>query len=188
MEVWNNDLWLTYTSTASTYNDSIILMNNEGKFSTLTGLNVYGFSAHSQKFLAGTSVNDGVGGGYVRQLDVGTNDDGTAVTSSVVFKHQGFPGDFQDWEKTLSHVYFNYAVDAGTFTATVKENFSDESTDYTIDATAGNTVGRWRLEAEPGTTAQQFGLQFTNSYPGSRLILYPPVSFYFSKNQMTPQP
>jgi len=187
MEVWNNDLWMTYTSTSSTYNSSILLMNADGKFSTLSGLTVYGFAAHNQKLLAGTSLNDGVSGGYVRQLDVGSTDDGNSVSSSVSLKQQEFPSDNQDWRKIMSHAYFNYAVASGTFTATINEHFSDHAQNYTVYASSGNIIGRYRLEAVPGTTAKQFGLEFTNTYPGSRLLLYPPISYYFSKQKMIPQ-
>lgn len=186
MEVWGNDLWMTYTSDGGTYNDSIILMNNEAKFSSLTGLNVYGFAAHNARLLSGTSINDGVSGGYAVQLDVGETDNGTAVTSSVVLKHQDFPGDNSDWEKDLSHVYFNYGVSVGTFTATINENFTEFSQDKTVTASSGFTIGRYRFEADPGTAAHQFGLEFTNSYPGARLRLYPPLTYYFSKQTMIP--
>lgn len=186
MEVWNQDLWMTYTSTSSSYNSSIILMNNQGRFSTLSGLTVYGFVTHSRLLLAGTSLNDGVSGGYVRRLDVGTTDDGTAVTSSVVFKAQEFPGDYQDWIKNISGMYFNYAVNLGTFTSTINENFSDHTQSRSVNATLGNTIGRYQFQASPGTSAKQISLAFSNSYPGARLRLYPPFTYYFSKQKVIP--
>lgn len=187
MEAWDNNLWMTYTSTGSSYNDAIIVMNEEGKFSKFTGLNVYGFAPHNGRFLSGTSLKDGVLGGYVRQLDVGTTDDGTAVTSSVVFKNYDFTP-VEDYEKELSLVYFSYGAATGNFTATINENFSDVSTPYTIDFAAHNTVGRWKLETNPGTTARQFGLAFSNSQSGSRLNLYPPFTYHITQTGLIPQP
>lgn len=187
MEVWDNDLWMTYTPTGQTRNTSILVMNDEGKFSRFSGLNVYGFTAHNRRLLAGTSINDGSTGGYVYELDTGTTDDGTAVSASVALKDQEFTP-MEDYEKNLSLVYFPYAVDQGTFTATISENFSEETTDDTADFDAHDTVARWRLEADPGTVARQFGLSFTNTFPGSRLVLYPPITYHFSPAQLIPQP
>src|ERR1051325_2328074 len=187
MVVWNNNLWMTYTSTSGSYNDSIVMMNDEGKYSKFTGLNVYGFATLNSRLLAGTSLTDGINGGYVRQLDIGTTDDGTAVSASVVFKAQEFTP-WQDYQKNINLVYFQYGADAGTFTANLSENFGETSTDYTVNFNAGTTVARWKLEASPSTVCKQLGLSLSNSYAGSRLLLYPPITYHISQSELIAQP
>lgn len=177
--VWNKDYWMSYTSTGSSKNDSILVMNNEGKFSRFSGLNVYGFVVFNRQLFGGDSITDGTTGGYLRQLDTGPNDDGTAISASVTLKHNDFG--MEDYRKNLSIAYFNYGVDVGTFTATVMRNFGQSSTSYNVQFSTGSVVGRWKLMANPGTIGRQFGLQFSNSYPGSLLNLYPPITWHIEK-------
>lgn len=177
--VWNKDYWMSYTSTGSSKNDSIIVINNEGKFSRFSGLNVYGFTVGNRQLFGGDSITDGSTGGYLRQLDVGDTDDGTAISASVTLKHNEFG--MEDYRKNLSIAYFNYGVNVGTFTATVLRNFGQTSNSYTVQFSTGNSIGRWKLLANPGTVGRQFGLQFSNSYPGSLLNLYPPITWHLEK-------
>jgi hypothetical protein len=180
--IWNNEYWMTYTSTSSTTNGNILVMNRDGAFSRFSGLNIYGFSVHNRALYGGDSITDGSTGGYIRQLDIGTTDDGAAVSASVTLKHQELT--YNDYVKILDKSYFNYAVDAGTFTASILENFSEVQTDYVVPFASGTVVNRWELEANPGTTAKQFGLSFSNSYMGSRLLLYPPITYHFQKSEL----
>jgi hypothetical protein len=184
--VFDGDYWLTYTGSDESRNQSILLMNREGAFSTLSGINAYSLAVERGRLFAGDSTTDTVNGGYVWELETGSTDNGTAVTAQVTLKNQQFPqGD--DYEKNLAHVYFNYAVTAGTFTATVLENFSEYSTDYTIQFGTGTLYNRWKLEANQQSTGRHFGLRFTNSYSGSRLRLYPPITYHFEKVRLIPQ-
>lgn len=177
--VWNKDYWMSYTSTGSSKNDAVILMNNEGKFSKLSGLNVYGFAVNNRQLFGGDSITDGSTGGYLRQLDIGDTDDGTAISAAATLKHNEFG--MEDYRKNLSISYFNYGVNVGTFTATVLRNFGQSSNSYTVQFSTGNTIGRWKLMANPGTVGRQFGLQFSNSYTGSLLNLYPPITWHIEK-------
>ena len=160
-------------------------MNKEGKFSQFDGLNVYGFTVLNSYLFGGDSISDNLTGGYLRQLDYGTTDDGAAVTASATLKHQELT--YGDYEKNLSKVYFNYGVDVGTFTASILENFSEETTPYTVQFGSGTTINRWELEIDNGTTAKQFGLKFLNNYPGSRLMLYPGITYHFEKARLIQQ-
>lgn len=177
--VWNKDYWMSYTSTGSSKNDSIIVINNEGKFSRFSGLNVYGFTVGNRQLFGGDSITDGSTGGYLRQLDVGDTDDGSAISASVTLKHNEFG--MGDYRKNLSITYFNYGVSVGTFTATVLRNFGQTSNSYTVQFSTGNVIGRWKLLANPGTVGRQFGLQFSNSYTGSLLNIYPPITWHLEK-------
>lgn len=177
--VWNKDYWMSYTSTGSSKNDAIILMNNEGKFSKLTGLNVYGFTVGNQQLFGGDSITDGSTGGYLRQLDTSDTDDGTAISAAATLKHNEFG--MEDYRKNLSISYFNYGVNVGTFTATILRNFGQTSNSYTVQFSTGNVIGRWKLLANPGTVGRQFGLQFSNSYTGSLLNIYPPITWHLEK-------
>lgn len=185
--IWNNEYWMSYTSTSSQKNDKILVMNQDGAFSQFSALNIYGFAVHNRNLYGGDSVTDGSTGGYLRQLDYGTLDDGESVSASVTLKHQELT--YSDYKKSMSGtaLYFNYGVDVGTFTASLLENFSEVETPYTVYFASGTNINRWEIEANAGTTFKQIGLKFENSYPGSRLKIYPPINYHFQKSELIQQ-
>ena len=178
--VFKNDYWLTYTGGSQSRNQSILLMNSNGAFSTLTGLNAYGFTVSQGRLFAGDSSTDTVNGGYLWEYETGTTDAGTAVTAQVTLKHQSFP-QAEDYTKNLSKVLFNYAVDVGTFTWTTLENFSEYSQSDTVYFSSGTAYNRWQIEPDLLTEGRTYGLRFTNSYPGTCLKLYPPIIYHYEK-------
>lgn len=186
--VWDDEYWLSFQDDDGDdeYNNKILVMNKEGNFSQFTGLNVYGFSVINRLLVGGDSINDGVNGGYVRQLDIGETDDGATVNASVTFKHNEFP-ELQDYRKLANQAYISYGVGVGTFTVTVLENFTEDTNTYSIRFATGTTVGRWKLELTPGTAFKQIGFKFDNSYPGSKLNIYPPLSIHFEKQKLIPE-
>jgi hypothetical protein len=133
----------------------------------------------NQQLFGGDSITDGSTGGYLRQLDTSDTDDGTAISAAATLKHNEFG--MEDYRKNLSISYFNYGVNVGTFTATILRNFGQTSNSYTVQFSTGNVIGRWKLLANPGTVGRQFGLQFSNSYTGSLLNIYPPITWHLEK-------
>lgn len=185
--VFNGDYWLSYTGPMDSRNKSILYMNREGAFAgPTTGLNAYSLAVQRARLFAGDSSTDTVNGGYVWEYETGTTDNGTAVTSQVTFKNQEFEN-LENYDKTLDSVLFSYAVDQGTFTASIIENFNEYQSDYTVYFSSGTNYNRFNPNLREDITGRNFALQFTNSYPGTRLKLYPPIDFLIEKQEMIPQ-
>lgn len=183
--VFNGEYWLSYTGPSESRNQSIIVMNREGAFAPFDGLNAYSLTVERGRLFAGDSSTDTVNGGYVWEYETGTTDNGTAVTAVATLKNQQFG--HNDHEKNLGLVYFNYAVDIGTFTASMVENFSEYTTDYNVPFSSGTSYNRWKLELNQQTTGRNFALRFTNTYSGTRLKIFPPIIYHFDKVRLIPQ-
>ena len=187
MEVFEGNLLLSYPGSDQDRNQSVLEMNEDGAFSTLSygTTGYYGLTVSRGRLFAGDSSTE-TSGGYVWELETGTLDHGVPVVALATLKHQEF-SPLDDYQKSLIAAYFNYQVLAGTFTVTILENFSEYSNSYTVQFGSGTAYNRWKLEPLQQTTAKQLGLQFSNEYPGSRLKLYPPVTYHFEKARLIPQ-
>ena len=184
--VFEGNYWLSYTGGSESRNQSVIVMNGEGAFvGPMDGLNAYSMTVENGRLFAGDSATDTVNGGYAWEYETGNTDNGTPVSAQVTFKDNGFPG-LEDYEKSLISVYFNYAVTVGTFTATIIENFNENSSTYTVRFATGTLYNRWKLEPNQQTTAKYISLRLNNDYSGSLLKLYPPITYHFEKVRLIP--
>jgi hypothetical protein len=177
---WNGEYWLSYTPDGESTNSKILVMNEQGAFSKFDGLDIAGFTIANNNIFGGDATS-----GWFRQLDFGVTDEGTAITATADLKQN--PLQLNDWEKNVSLAYFDYKVDAGTFTVVASQNYGQRTKTYSLSAAAGTQYNRARLEVDPSTTMKYFGLEIENNYPSSSLRIYPPLNIHFTKVRLIPR-
>ena len=88
--VYLDRYYLAYTSsTAGSGNDHILVLDKNDKWTLFSNHNCYSMANYERKLYCGSSTN----AGQVWRLDIGTDDDGTAITSRIRTKafHFGMP-------------------------------------------------------------------------------------------------
>lgn len=159
-EVYRDRYYLAYTSGTSgtVVNDSLLVLDSRDQWVLHSAPDCSSLGIYNRKLYCGDSANSG----FVYQMDVGQDDNGSSFTSAIKTKDFDFGNTFQ--KKNLSRIYYDlaglpdqsysisltpsYTLDASTDTFTLEPIGLNEDYSRFIAAKVpalltNNTSGRW---------------------------------------------
>jgi hypothetical protein len=171
--IYDRRYWLSMTTnTASTpYNDTILLYQRNKSWSLLKGINASSFAIWRDKLYFG----DSTGIGYVYHFDVGNNDDGNDIVSSILTK--SFDMGIPHKEKEFNRLYFNFTGNSAyTGSASMYYDIDRSQSEYSLGSVnlnegTGNLLTKFHFPASNVIQGRELQYILKKSGTGDRLKL-----------------
>ena len=155
---WNHDrrYWLAFTTntTAGATNDRVLLYQRNRSWSLFSGINAVSFATWRDALYFGNSNSTG----YVYKFDIGNNDDGSDISSKIVFK--SYDAGLFNQDKDFKNLYVNYLGAANGSLSLV----------YDLDR-SGNafSLGSANMNEGTGQVAAKFPFSLANPVQGREI-------------------